>query len=229
MLANLRARMRGFLKATGGNIAMTMALAAVPLVLATGAGIDYGRGLVAHSNMADALDAAALAVGKQTTKPSACSTASGSTSTQQTACAGMQAVAQKFFDANYKGDTLTGGTQPTVVITIANSGVIFSATDSVNTTFLAAGGRLLGTISLNTMAITASSTVVWGQTKLWVALVLNNSGSMSSSNKMTNLKTAAGNLLNTLQDASTTVGDVQVALVPFDREINVGTGNVAAS
>lgn len=63
MLTNLRARLRGFLKDKRGNIAMTLVLAAVPLTMAMGAGVDYARGLAVHSSMTDALDAAALAVG----------------------------------------------------------------------------------------------------------------------------------------------------------------------
>ncbi len=45
----------------------------------------------------------------------------------------------------------------------------------------------------------ASTEVLWGIKKLNLALVLDNTGSMSSSQKMTNLKTAAHNLLDTLK------------------------------
>ncbi|MEO8300582.1 MAG: hypothetical protein ABI608_02245, partial [Rhizomicrobium sp.] len=71
----------------------------------------------------------------------------------------------------------------------------------------------------------------WGQTKLWVSLVLDNSGSMSSSNKMTALKNASAQLLTTLKNAATTPGDVQVAIVPFTNVVNVGktAANVAAA
>src|ERR1022692_2810895 len=69
-LSGLRARAGAFFRNTGGNVAIIMALSAIPLTLAMGAGIDYARGLAVHSNMTDALDAAGLAVGAATTKPS---------------------------------------------------------------------------------------------------------------------------------------------------------------
>jgi hypothetical protein len=75
--------------------------------------------------------------------------------------------------------------------------------------------------------------VVWGQSKLWVALVLDNSGSMaqgdSNGSKMDALHNAGKQLLTTLQNAAANAGDVQVAIVPFDRHVNVGTGNVGKS
>ena len=46
---------------------------------------------------------------------------------------------------------------------------------------------------------------------------------------MTNLKTAAHNLLTTLKNAAKTPGDIKVSIVPFATDVNVGTGNVNAS
>lgn len=68
-----------------------------------------------------------------------------------------------------------------------------------------------------------SSTVTWGNTKLQVALVLDNSGSMSSAGKMGALKKATHQLLATLKSAATNPGDVQVSLVPFNVDVNIGT------
>ena len=48
--------------------------------------------------------------------------------------------------------------------------------------------------------------------KINLALVLDNTGSMASSGKMTNLKSAAHSLLGMLQTAAKTPGDVQVAI-----------------
>ena len=211
---------------------MILALSAIPLTLAMGAGVDYARGLVVHSNMADALDAAGLALGAQTTKPTACSSATGSSTA--TTCAAMQAIAQNYFNANFKRDSSSTGPTPTVVITIANQAVVLSVSDSVPTTFLAAADTLLSSHALDSMAVSASSTVVWGQTKLWVALVLDNTGSMtqtdsSGTSKLSALKTASNNLITTLQGASTTVGDVQMSLVTFAKLVNIGTSYSSSS
>ncbi len=77
--------------------------------------------------------------------------------------------------------------------------------------------------------ITATGEVVWGIKKLNLALALDNTGSMSSSGKMTALKEAAHNLLNTLKKAEKTPGDIKVSIVPFAVDVNVGTANVDAS
>ena len=238
----LRAQAAAFLKTRAGNVAITMALAALPLTLAMGAGVDYARGLAVHSNMADALDAAGLAVGAATTKPTTSCSSDGSTSSttgngstsSPTTCATVQRIAQQYFAANFKQDS-SSDTVGKIAITFdsANESVTLTASDSVPTTFLAAADKLLGATRMDSMAISASSTIVWGQTKLWVALVLDNSGSMSDSDhngsKMDALQSASHTLLTTLQGASNTAGDVEVAIVPFARGANVGTANVAAS
>jgi von Willebrand factor type A domain len=71
--------------------------------------------------------------------------------------------------------------------------------------------------------------VLWGMKKLNLALALDNTGSMSQNNKMTELKKAAHTLLTTLQNAAQTPGDVMVSIVPFATDVNVGTGNVGAA
>ena len=238
MFSVLRARARAFVRVTGGNIAVTLALSAIPLTLALGAGVDYARGLAVHSNMSDALDAAALAVGSASTKPSgscssdgssSSSTGNGSTS-NPTPCAPMQQIAQQYFNANFKPDT-SADTVGKVSIAISNQSVTLSVTDTVPTTFLQAADKIMNTTALDNMAVSASSTVVWGQTKLWVALVLDNTGSMTQTDstgtsKISALKTAANNLVTTLQNASATVGDVEMTLVPFAKLVKIGTSYV---
>ena len=83
--------------------------------------------------------------------------------------------------------------------------------------------RLIGQEQVN---ITASGEVVWGIKKLNLALALDNTGSMASSGKMTALKEAAHNLLNTLKKAEKTPGDIKISIVPFAVDVNVGTDNV---
>jgi hypothetical protein len=93
---------------------------------------------------------------------------------------------------------------------------------TVNTMFT----QLVGKTS---MTFSASTEVLWGIKKLNLALVLDNTGSMSSSQKMTNLKAAAHNLLDTLKKAAKEPGDVKVAIVPFATDVNVGTNYVNES
>jgi uncharacterized protein YegL len=97
-----------------------------------------------------------------------------------------------------------------------------TASGTVPTTFT----RLLGQQKLD---ISSSAQVKWGVKKLELALVLDNTGSMANNGKLTQLKTASHNLLTTLQNAAKQPGDVKVAIIPFDKIVNVGTGYAGQS
>ena len=84
-------------------------------------------------------------------------------------------------------------------------------------------------IGKTTLTVDVSSEVVWGMRKLELALALDNTGSMASSNKMTELKKAAKNLLRRFKTAAKDDGDIKVAIIPFAQEVNVGTSNVNAT
>jgi Flp pilus assembly protein TadG len=191
-------KLRAFGRATGANVAMMFGLSLLPLAIAASAGMDFANAMMARNQMSDALDAAALALGAQ-------NNLSG-TAAQQ--------LAQKVFNANYKGDG-----SPTVTPTISGQHVSVTASDTVSTTMLSLIGKPYLDISVNTL-------VVWGQTKLWVALVLDNTGSMSQTDstypytsKISALKTASHNLLTTLQGVAANAGDVQVAIIPFAKDV----------
>ena len=89
------------------------------------------------------------------------------------------------------------------------------ATGKIATTFTKSWARHLN--------IDATPQIIWGMKKLELALALDNTGSMASSNKMTELKKAAQELLTTLKNAAKKAGDVKVAIIPFDTTVNIGT------
>lgn len=196
---------RRFSASSAGNIAMMYALALVPVTLAAGGGLDYARAVVVRSAMGEALDSAALAV------------ASSKGLNQEQ----MQAVAQQYFNANYKQNS-DYGVPASVTVTKSGQTITVSSTCAMPTTLLRVAG-------VSTWDVTATSTVTYGQTKLWVALVLDNTGSMSQSDrsglsKMTALKNASHSLLTLLQGAAASAGDVQVSIIPFARNVKLGTG-----
>ena len=201
-------RLRAFTRATGANVAMMFGLSLLPLAIAAGAGLDYAQAMMVRANMMDALDAAALAVG-------------GQPGISQTAA---NALANSVFSANYKGP----GT-PTVTPQFNGQSVSVTASDNVATTLLALIGK-------PTLPVSATSLVVWGQTKLWVSLVLDNTGSMTQTDstglsKIAALKDASHQLLAKLQTAAATgaPGDVKVAIIPFAKDVNVKTQNDGTS
>src|ERR1700742_3432890 len=93
-LHSLMAQSRAFWRARKANVAMMFGIALVPIMIAAGAGLDMARGMMARSAMAEALDAAALAVG----------------STPNVSQDQAQQIAQQYFNANYKGDPSYGST-----------------------------------------------------------------------------------------------------------------------
>ena len=78
------------------------------------------------------------------------------------------------------------------------------------------------------MDLEVTNEVVWGVTKMEIALALDVTGSMASDDKMTKLKEAAKNLLTTLQKAAKKKDDTKVAIVPFAVVVNAGAANVKA-
>jgi len=202
--------LRHFAFSRKGNIATIFALSLVPMAVAAGAGVDIARSMVVRTRLSEALDAAALAVGSST----------GLSQSDATA------LAQKYFNANYTVDPAFG-TPSAVTVTLGTDTATVSTNVPMPTTWI-------GVVGIKTVNVTSSSTVVWGQTKLWVSLVLDNTGSMSETDsthtsKISALKTATHQLLTTLQNAASNPGDVKVAIIPFSKDVNLGTTYVNSS
>ncbi len=107
----------------------------------------------------------------------------------------------------------------------AGSQVVVNGSVNVPTTFM----RVLGSSSMQNITVTGSSTTKWGSTRLRVALVLDNTGSMADDGKMTALKSATHSLLTQLQNAAAQNGDVYVSIIPFSKDVNVGSANYSAN
>src|SRR5262249_21190095 len=83
----------------------------------------------------------------------------------------------------------------------------------------------MGIVGVPQMNLSSSSVVRWGNTRLRVALALDNTGSMSDDGKIGALKTATHALLSSLKNAATRDGDVYVSIVPFSRDVNAKWDN----
>jgi uncharacterized protein YegL len=99
-----------------------------------------------------------------------------------------------------------------------------TATATLPTTFLNLPPFKMASINLS-----ASSTIAWGQSRLRVALVLDNTGSMADSGKIGALQTATKNLLTQLKSVVVNAGDVYVSIIPFVKDVNVGSSYSSAS
>jgi Flp pilus assembly protein TadG len=200
---NLRRALAAFRGARKGNVAITFALATLPVVGAVGFAVDYSHANSVKAAMQAALDSTALMLSKE---------AATDTDTQ------MQANALKYFKALFTRAEATSIAITASYTTGSGSQVLVNGSAQVPTNFL-------GIIGYNQLTVNGSSTAKWGSSRLRVALVLDNTGSMADDGKMTALKSATTSLLAQLQSAVTVNGDVYVSIVPFVKDVNLGSGN----
>ena len=189
-----------FLRDWRANVAPIFAIASIPLIVSTGAVIDYSRAYDQRTVVQDALDSAALAAGKKL----------GVWQNSQ-----ITTEATNFFTGNVGAKVEQ---VPPLNTTITPTTLTLATQLHVKTYFL-------GMIGLKEFVFNLSAQTTVSTTRLRVALVLDNTGSMSQSGKLIALKTATSNLLTQLQSIATNDGDVYVSIVPFVKDVNAGSGN----
>jgi Flp pilus assembly protein TadG len=202
--------LKRFARADGGNIAITFALAILPVVMFVGAAVDYTRVNKARTEIQAAMDSTALMISKDATSL-----------TQDQ----ITSRAKGIFTALYQNpDAPNVDLQVAYTPNLATGGssVQLTGSGSVQTDFLRVAG-------IPTIGFSVGSTSKWGNAKLRVALALDNTGSMSSDGKIGALLTASKNLINQLSALSKNPGDVFISISPFAKSVNVGTNNVNAS
>jgi Flp pilus assembly protein TadG len=202
VLKGLR-RLAAFRADCRGNVAVIFTLATIPIVGAVGAAVDYSHASSIRTAMQAAIDATALMVSKN---------AANQTQSQ------LQSAATSYFTALFTRPEAKNVAVTVTYTTTGGSQLVATATADMPTDFM-------GIMGYHQLGITASSTVAWGNSRLRVSLVLDNTGSMASANKMTALKTASKNLLTQLQNAASQNGDVYVSIIPFSKDVNVDPAN----
>ena len=192
-----------FAKDERGSLGVVMMLSTLTMLGAVSVSLDYSRLSGTRSSLNAATDAAALAAA-------------------QAPEATRLAIARQVFDANFREpESLTSfvalpfkrGTDEVMSV---------KATANVKMTLAQA-------IGYNTAAVGAASEVVVGNdADLQISLVLDVTGSMSGT-KLTDLKTSASNMVNTLFTRLQRVDQVKIAVVPFSEYVDIGLGNRNAS
>jgi Flp pilus assembly protein TadG len=207
LIGKLQRAWRRFGSAEGGNVVITFALATIPMVGLVGAAVDYSHANSIKAAMQAALDATALAMSK---------TAGTLNATD------LQTKSDAYFKALFTRPEAASVTITASYNTTTGSSLTVAGSAMMTTNFM----KVMGFQQLN---ITGTSTASWGNNRLRVALVLDNTGSMADSGKITALRTATKNLLTTLQNAAANAGDVYVSIVPFVKDINVDPVNYNAT
>ena len=206
----LRSSLSAFRIARGGNVAITFAIATLPIVTFVGFAVDYSHANSVKVALQSALDSTALMLSKE---------AATDTSAQ------LQANAVKYFDALFTRPEAKNITVAANYTTSGGTALVVSASANVPTFFL---GLIPGQ-NFQNLAVTGSSTAKWGSNLLRVALVLDNTGSMADNGKITALKSATNSLLTQLQSAATNNGDVYVSIIPFVKDVNLGAANYSSN
>ncbi len=195
--------LRRFVRAREGNVAIIFALTLLPVIAAVGSAIDYSRANSVKADLQASLDSAALMLSKE---------AATDTPAQ------LQAKALAYFNATFNRP---GTDNVNISASFSNtygSQLVLNGSVDIHTDFMQVFG-------FDTVTVKGTSTSQWGTMRLRVALVLDNTGSMSSSGKMDALKTATTNLLGQLKGVVATPGDVYISIVPFVKDVNLGAAN----
>jgi Flp pilus assembly protein TadG len=214
IISRLRGAARSFAAANQGNIAVIFAIALLPVLGFVGAAIDYSRAVSARSSMQAALDSTALMLSRDLTQ--GLITTSDINNTNK---------AQTYFAALYNNKDAQS-VKITATYTAVNgslgSTIQLTGSGAITTDFMNVAG--FPTLNFNT-----SSTAAWGNVRMRVAMVLDNTGSMAQNGKLAALQSAADNMIDTLSSYNQQTGDVYISIIPFTKDVNVNTSNVSAS
>jgi Flp pilus assembly protein TadG len=197
--------MRNFLRRRDGAVAVQFAIIALPLAVLSLGLIDVNRASMSKRNLQDALDAAALIVARSDADTDAKANALGQTAlAAQLASSGGGVLKSSSFK-------LAGDGGSTVV-----------ATANVAVETVVANLWLQGDMNVG-----AKSEVLRSSANLEVSLVLDITGSMGGT-RITDLKTAAGDLIDLVVKDKQTPYYSKAAIVPYSMGVNLGSNAASA-
>jgi Flp pilus assembly protein TadG len=193
MLHNAR-----FLLEELGAVAVTTALALVPILGMVGVGVDASRAYLVEARLGQSLDAAGLAGGKMMFD------------------ANRNTIIQQYFNANFPSGYM-GARVGAISISAdsTNENLTVSTSATLNTGLM----QLMGT---SAVTVGAHTTVHRESRGMELALVMDNTGSMQSGGKIDAMKAGATDLINILFGQNAHVANVWVNLIPYTAAVNVG-------
>ncbi|WP_245451871.1 pilus assembly protein [Mesorhizobium waimense] len=212
---------RRFTRDRRGNYALMTVITMVPLMGGVALAVDYAELVRQRQETLNALDAAGLATAQQIV--------SGASDDS------VKAYAKNFFEVNLR-HVKPANTTLTVTLPKNNTGggtLVLEAALKYQPYFLPAAAMLIGKPATATEIDFSARSEIRLRNSLEVALVLDNSGSMtelghgSSQVRFDLLKTAAKQLVDQLavqaQAMKQVTKPVQFSLVPFAASVNVGS------
>ncbi len=194
--------LEAFRRSERGAAAVFLAVMAVPLVAFTGMAVDTGRAYLVKARLGQSIDAAALAGGRVFFEPT------------------RDGDVEMFFRANFPDNYMSAQVSPLSIVGDPAAGTLtVEASASVPATFL----QVLG---VEQITVSSRSVVERADRGLELVLVMDNTGSMKGS-RISDMKTAARELLQILYGERETVPNFWVGLVPYTAAVNIGRANAS--
>jgi Flp pilus assembly protein TadG len=186
------------LRSRAGNLAVMTALLALALLGTVGLSVDIARGYALRNRLMTALDAGALAGGRVL------------------GTANVEADLSMYFNANLPKDFMGAIVdEPKVTVASDLETMEVSVSAVMPTLFM----HLFG---YDYLPVTASNRVRRTMHGLELALVLDVTGSMWSSDKIGQLRNAASDLVNILFGSNGTLNTLWMSVVPYTATLNLG-------
>ncbi len=196
-MVGIMSKLFRFGNSESGALAPILAVAAIPVIMAAGIAVDYGNAISMQARLQAAVDAAALAAGRESNMSES----------------ELNRIANDYFNSNF-GSPANSGT-PQMQLVINDDNLVVNGTVTVKNYLTKIAG-------FNTTKITATSQVTKEATGLEVVLVFDNTGSMGQQSRLSTLKVAANDFVEILFGPRDVADTLKVAVVPFSQFVNVG-------
>lgn len=201
-IGSLPEMFRRFRRDQRGNVLMLFGLALIPLMGVIGVAIDYSRASNARQALNAAIDSAALMAARDA---------------QKLTDGQLRTRIDAWIRDNLPPDVKSQFSSAAVTIDRTARTIKIEAKAVVPTTI----SNVLG---MTQLPVGTNSQSTWGTNKIELALVLDNTGSMSSSGKMTALKAASKDLIQIMKDASIDPDQIKISIVPFNTQVRIDRG-----
>src|SRR5262245_43594030 len=173
LIGRIGSTLREWRDGNGANVAITFALAMLPVVGSVGAAVDYSHANAIKASMQAAADSTALMLARN---------AASLTSSE------IQQKGSEYFTTLFtRRETLNVTVNSTYTKTNGSQIIVLASAD-VKTDMM----RVMG---VSKMKVGVEARAKWGSNRMRVALALDTTGSMAEDGKMTALKSATKSLL----------------------------------
>lgn len=184
-----------------GATAVMLAVLLVPLIAFVGLSVDTARAYFLKARLNQAIDAAALAGGRVFFETD------------------RNQDVKDFFAANFPDGFMGSTVSPLTINADPIEGSIeVMASATMETTFLTLVGQ-------SSITVSARTVVQRAERGMELVLVMDNTGSMSTNNRIGNMRSAAHELVSILYGSKTSIPDFYVSIVPYAATVNVGDAN----